>query len=787
MNRMNRHFKCRSKLVAIAALIGVSMTAHAATLPPPPVSPAPVTDYEYDAKGNPTKVIKAKGVNGFNFATTNTYDGLDRVKDSTDARNGVTKLGYDGIDQLKQVTDPRNLVTSYQRNGLGDLNQLSSPDTGTANSTFDAGGNLLTRTDSRGVLGTFTYDNLDRLKTAVYSKSGQTSVSYGWTYDQSGGDFGYGVGRLTTATFPGGSTKYGYDGQGRVITVIQTVSTVVSTTRYAYDGAGNVTSITYPSGRVLTISYDRGLPVGLSLAKDGTSTAKPLISQIQWEPFGAARGWLFHMNGGTKAYERVFDQYGRLVRYPLDTITRDISYDAADRIVSYSHLETASATATAAAQAMNQSFGYDELGRLTGITTPSASWSIGYDANGNRTGVTLNGAASTYTTEATSNRLSSISNPARAFGYDAAGNTLSDTGIAYTATYGLDNRLATLTRAGVTSSFNYDAGGQRVRKVVGSSRPHYVYDQNGQLLGEYNSVGGALQEFVWLGNTLVAVLTNSTTTEPRVYYAYSDHLNAPRVIVNSAGDARWKWLSEPFGSTAAESVPNSLETLVVNLRLPGQYFDKESGLHYNYFRDYDATSGRYVQSDPIGLGGGINTFSYVANRPLRSIDPNGLNPVAGGEAGFIAGSIFCGPACGFVGAVGGAGLGAWIGWEFAGPAVSRLTRQGPVLLPPPASAAGAPMCSPSWNDGNSYVQPPADAKDPNGAKAPGKPGEAEGFKDPKGGEDWVRSPRGYGWRDSKGNVWVPTGPGDLAHGGPHWDVQLPGGGYVNVYPGGARR
>ena len=148
MKKNHGHFKCPSALAAaMTALIG--MTAHAATLPPPPVSPAPVTDYEYDAKGNLTKVIKGKGVSGFGFTTTNAYDALDRVKTNTDARNGVTTLGYDGLDQLKQVTDPRKLVTSYQRNGLGDLTQLSSPDTGTANSTFDPNGNLLTRTAIR--------------------------------------------------------------------------------------------------------------------------------------------------------------------------------------------------------------------------------------------------------------------------------------------------------------------------------------------------------------------------------------------------------------------------------------------------------------------------------------------------------------------------------------------------------------------------------------------------------------------------------------------------------------
>ena len=627
MKNQDRHLKCRGAIAsAIAAgITAVASIAHAATLPPPPVSPAPVTDYEYDAKGNPTKVIKAKGVSGFGFATSNAYDALDRVKTNTDARNGVTTLGYDGLDQLKQVTDPRQLVTSYQRNGLGDLNQLTSPDTGTANSTFDANGNLLTRTDSRGVLGTYVYDGLDRMTSAVYTKSGQTTVSYSWTYDQTGGTFGAGIGRLTTATSPAGNTKYGYDGFGRVVSVIQTVGSVVLTTRYGYDLAGHITSITYPSGRVLTVTYANGVPVGMSLAKDGSSAAKPLISQIQWMSFGALQSWQMQLNSGAKAQERVYDQYGRLVRYPLGSVVRDITY-AADRIVSYTHLDATTGQVTAEAQAMNQSFSYDEMGRLTGIVTPTATWTIGYDANGNRTGVTLNGTTSAYTTETTSNRLSSIANPARSFAYDAAGNTLSDTGIAYTATYGLDNRLATLTRAGVTTTFNYDAFGQRVRKVTGASKPHFAY-QNGQLLGEYNSSGGALQEFVWLDGILLAVLTNSTTAEPRVYYAYSDHLNAPRVIVNAAGEVRWRWISEPFGTAAAESVPNSLENLVVNLRFPGQYFDKESGLSYNYFRDYDGTTGRYVQSDPIGLNAGINTYVYVGGNPLGSTDASGLCPM----------------------------------------------------------------------------------------------------------------------------------------------------------------
>ncbi len=230
-----------------------------------------------------------------------------------------------------------------------------------------------------------------------------------------------------------------------------------------------------------------------------------------------------------------------------------------------------------------------------------------YDANGNRTQATIGGTPANYTIAATSNRLNSIGS--RTFTYDPAGNTTGDSAN-YNATYDAMGRLAPLTKASVTTTYTYDALGRRVRKHNPSGTAAtvlFAYDQDGQLLGEYNHQGTPIREYVWLGNIPVAVFVNdpaNPTGQPLQYYVHTDHLNTPRVVLDKADNLRWRWVAEPFGVTAAETNPAGQGAFTFNLRFPGQYFDQESGLHYNYFRDYDASTGRYVQSDPIGLDGG---------------------------------------------------------------------------------------------------------------------------------------------------------------------------------------
>ncbi len=111
-----------------------------------------------------------------------------------------------------------------------------------------------------------------------------------------------------------------------------------------------------------------------------------------------------------------------------------------------------------------------------------------------------------------------------------------------------------------------------------------------------------------------------------LYFIHPDHLNTPRLIADAAGATVWRWdQQEPFGNDTPNGDPNSTGTTFdFPLRFPGQYADRETNLHYNYYRDYDPAIGRYTESDPIGLAGGINTYAYAYNSPTMYTDPTGL-------------------------------------------------------------------------------------------------------------------------------------------------------------------
>jgi RHS repeat-associated protein len=297
--------------------------------------------------------------------------------------------------------------------------------------------------------------------------------------------------------------------------------------------------------------------------------------------------------------------------------TRDVSYDDAGRIRGYFDIGRLRDEAF--------TFIYDDAGALTEFrsTAPgkAGGFTLELDANGNRKSLTSDRGTDVYTVDPDSNRLSSISIAGaqpRTYRYDNAGNVLSDgiNGFEYDGR----GRLISATNAQGTTEYRINGLGQRVAKLGAGTGSYFVYDEAGRLVGEYNLRGGLVQEIVYLDDMPVAVLRHDGR-----FFVFPDHLGTPRAIADTSGKVVWRWDGDPFGATP----PSEDSTFTYNLRFPGQYFDEETGLFHNYFRDYDPQTGRYIQADPIGLEGGINPYLYAEGNPLTFIDPYGLGALNG--------------------------------------------------------------------------------------------------------------------------------------------------------------
>lgn len=603
-----------------------------------------IYQYQYDASGNRTQITDPLG-----NVTNIGYDQLYRIKQqiqpapATGVARPTSNFSFDALDQLSSVSDPRNLSTIYTVDGLGNRLGLNSPDTGTTNRTYDSAGNVLTSTDARGKVTTYSYDVLNRVTNIAYASGVPTSFEY------DGGPSGAAnaIGHLTKMTDESGQTSYSYDPLGRVLTKSQTTGAVNSTVNYSYDSSGRLIALTYPSGSRINYIYNAiGQVSSLTLNpadssnNTDTSTTIVLLDQIGYAPFGAPQSWIWGNNSSTSpnTYTRTFDLDGRLVSYPLGNIAsptsgvlRTLTYDAASRITAMKHSGAPNAAS------YDQSFTYDGLDRLVGFTNSTGTQNYAYDANGNRTQLSIGATTYANTISPTSNRLMTTTGPypAKSNNFDAAGSLYNDGTISYS--YSDRGRLQSSLNAGISTTYLYNGLDQRVVKTgaaVATGTNYYAYDEEGRLLGEYDSSGAMLQETVYLGSMPVSVLKRIVAEPPpalatAVYYVYSDHIDAPRIIIDSATNAIvWNWVNtDPFAVAQPIENPSAATAFSYNLRFSGQISDSETNNHYNYFRDYDPSVGRYIESDPIGLlGRSFSTYVYVNNRPLRFIDPLGLGP-----------------------------------------------------------------------------------------------------------------------------------------------------------------
>lgn len=559
--------------------------------------------FAYDGNGNVLSVTNAAG-----HVSSHQYDALNRVSRNIESGGASSQVGstaqasattsyiHDLGDHLTSVTDPRGLVTGYVYDGLGQLWQQTSPDTGTTSYSYDGNGRRSGMTRANGVLTTYVYDAIGRV-TGI-SAGGQ---SQSFTYDSCAN----GLGRLCNAADATGRASYSYSPEGWVTNRSFGVNGANYALGYSYNALGQVTTLVYPDGNQALYTYTNGVVSSISLNIGGTLTTG--YSQVTYQPQdGAMASWV-GSNGLTTSL--FYDTDGRFTGANVPAVlTYGIYYDNADRV---------SKKQDFISPVLTENFAYDEQSRLVSETGGAENESYQYDADGNRIAQTVNGTSMNIIFEGGSNRM--INAGGVTFAYDAMGNSNIANGI---SRWQFDpfNRMTTA----FGNTYYIDPQGQRLMKTVGATTTYFAPDDNNHLIAENDA--GMWVDYLWLNGRLIGRIHGG-----QVQDIHLDQLGRPEAMTDASQTLVWRAMNTPFTRT----VPYNT-TVPLNIGFPGQYFDAELNLWNNGYRDYFDWVGRYLESDPIGLAGGINTYAYVGANPSSYVDAFGLCKTCKGNALFSA-------------------------------------------------------------------------------------------------------------------------------------------------------
>jgi RHS repeat-associated protein len=560
-----------------------------------------VTDYEYDDFNRLKKIIYPPAFTGSTrLQESNTYDAAGNVTKRTDTAGRDTTFTYDSVNRLTQVTDPALQVTQFQYNarsqrtavidalsqqysfGYDPLGRLTQSTRGGTSITYthDAVGNLTQRTDHNNAVTTYAYDNLNRLTTINYPDS--TTATYG--YDA--------LSRLTSAANQHGTVTFVYDSRDRLTS---TTDVWGQTIGYAYDANGNRTAMTFGGSAYTSYQYD---------VINRLTTLTDNLSQ-------------------TFTYN--YDVVNRLTsRVAPNGVTTSFTYDGLDRLFELSHTKspatlgihqygysTASNLTSWLGSSGNRSFNYDNADRLISVLKMGANESYGYDAVGNRTSSHL---SSSYTYQPF-NKLTSTTSAT--YTYDNNGDQLTkaDGSGTRTLTWDPEDRLKQVTLpGGLTTTYNYDALGRRIQRTTSTGADErYVYDRQ-DVVADLNSSSTVTTSYI--NGPGIDDHLRQTNTTTGVSYFLTDHLGTTAALTDSSGNVVETLSYDSFGNNAGS--PRTRYTYT------GRERDPDTGLLYYRARYYDPGLGRFISEDPIGLQGGINTFTYVSNNPANRTDPSGL-------------------------------------------------------------------------------------------------------------------------------------------------------------------
>ncbi len=567
--------------------------------------------YGYDAYGRAITITRNSGRNTsytFNNGTiSETTGGRSFSKNygpdgsltwATDG-GGAIRYAYYPDRKVKSITAPDGSVTSMQyADAARNQTQLVDPSAGTINYTYDAFGRIITQTDARNKVTTFTYLADGRLDNVV-NPEGTATYSYNTNKQLTG----------ITNTATGVSRAFGYDSNGRITGITETISGTPFSTSLSYDQVGRLQKRTYPSEIVETIGYN---PYGyLYNFSTGGSVRYSITSMNpRQQVTGATYG------NGTLTLTHKFDDFG----YPAKDSTGTIQ----DFVYSFNPVTGNLNSRQNCKRSLSESFGYtDGLDRLTGVTGPQ-NLSMTYFANGNI-------------------QIKSDISATTAFNYGAGAGpyaltkVTSSTGvipaISQIATYTSFEKVNTLSEGAYAATFAYNSDNQRAKMVVTQSGSTILTRWYAGSSYIKQTEGSVTKEYTWIGGDAytapcLAVTQGGATTW---YYLLRDHLGSVTHVTDALGNVLNEYSFDAWGrrrnfTNWSYSVASQTDILP-DRGFTGHEYLKYFNLYNMNGRLYDPLIARFLNVDPYvqmpEYSQSLNRYSYCLNNPLKYTDPSG--------------------------------------------------------------------------------------------------------------------------------------------------------------------